>query len=120
MATLCVLSVGGAVEPTIPESTRHGAGAREPSQAAGDLSARRACLSPGLDWAFGRVAPPGAFMPEHWPVWSSRNVISVRRNPYTSLPDNSVSAHKLIMPGLRNLKAAASVDIYEKKEKWIH
>jgi hypothetical protein len=59
-------------------------------------------------------------MPEHRPVWSSGNVISVTYNPYTSLPDNSVRAHKLIMPGPRNLKAAASADIYERKQKWIH
>ena len=60
-------------------------------------------------------------MPEHWLVWSSRNVISVRRNPYPCpcLIMTSVR-HNVIMPGLRNLKAAASVDIYEKKEKWIH
>jgi hypothetical protein len=56
----------------------------------------------------------------HWPVWSSRNVISLRRKPDSSLPDNGISAHKLPMPGPRNLKAAASVDIYERKQKWIH
>jgi hypothetical protein len=59
-------------------------------------------------------------MLEPWPVWSSRNVMSMRRNPDTSLPDNGISAQKLPMPGPRNLKAAASVDIYERKQKWIH
>jgi hypothetical protein len=81
-------------------------------QAAGGLSAPRARLSPGLDAACGRVAPPQVCMPEPWPVWSSRHVISVRRNPYTSLPENGVSAHKLTMPGPRNLKAEETRGIH--------